>query len=390
MQTSSKQLLKPKSICITPIDGDSNNCKIVMEPFERGYGHTLGNTLRRILLSSMDGVAVTGVKIDGIFHEYAVIDGVMEDVVDILLNLKGLVFKLHGTDSVIVRLQKSGSGLVTGADIQLTHEVDLLNSEHVICSLSKNGSIDMEIKIEVGRGYQTVGSRRERGDSVGDGWIMLDATFSPIHRVSFNVENARVEQQTDLDKLILEVESNGVISPEEAIRSASKILIEQVLVFAGLEHMPETETVASKLIPIKEEPEVDPIFLELVDNLELTVRSANCLKHLNINYLGDLVTFSESELLRTPNLGKKSLTEVKELLDARNLRLGMTLENWPPLSLKRKNFSAPIKEKDAEDRIEVEADAEAQATVVLSDDISTEAVVTETVVVSKSKSKAGK
>ena len=171
MQTSSKQLLKPKSICITPIDGDNNNCKIVMEPFERGYGHTLGNTLRRILLSSMDGVAVTGVKIDGIFHEYAVIDGVMEDVVDILLNLKGLVFKLHGTDSVIVRLQKSGSGLVTGADIQLTHEVDLLNSEHVICSLSKNGSIDMEIKIEVGRGYQTVGSRRERGDSISDGWI---------------------------------------------------------------------------------------------------------------------------------------------------------------------------------------------------------------------------
>ena len=351
MQTSSKQLLKPKSISITPIDGNSNNCKIVMEPFERGYGHTLGNTFRRILLSSMDGVAVTGVKIDGIFHEYAVIDGVMEDVVDILLNLKGLVFKIHGSDSVVVRLSKSGSGIVTGGDIKLTSDVDLLNPEHIICSLSKNGSIEMEIKIEVGRGYQTVSSRRERGESLGEGWIMLDSSFSPIYRVAFNVENARVEQQTDLDKLILEVESNGVISPEDAIRSASKILIEQVLVFAGLEHMPETETVVSKLVPVKEEPEVDPIFLELVDNLELTVRSANCLKHLNINYLGDLVTFSESDLLRTPNLGKKSLTEVKELLEARGLKLGMQLENWPPQSVKRKNlFTAPV--KDVEQKVE--------------------------------------
>lgn len=336
MQALNKQLLKPKSISIAAIDGDNNNCKIVMEPFARGYGHTLGNALRRVLLSSMTGVAVTSVKIAGITHEYSPITGVNEDVVDILLNLKGLVFKLHGKDSVTLKLLKKGPAIITGADITLTHDVELLNPEHMICTLVSKNELDIEITVASGVGYETASTRRAEADTETAGVIHLDAGFSPVTRVMFNVENARVEQKTDLDKLVLEVETNGVVTPEDAVRSASKLLIEQLLVFAGLEHMPETQSITSKLAKVKEEPEVDPMFLELVDNLELTVRSANCLKHLDINYLGDLVQFSENDLLRTPNLGKKSLTEIKELLDDRGLKLGMTIDNWPPASAKKK------------------------------------------------------
>jgi len=338
MTDTEKQLLKPKSINVSQIDGNSNNCKVVMEPFERGYGHTLGNALRRVLLSSMTGVAVTEVKIDGVSHEYSVIEGISEDVVDILLNLKGLIFKLHNKNKTVLKLSKSGIAVVRGSDITLTHDVELLNPEHVICNITKNVTLDMEITIEHGVGYQTAQARQAESTagSVATGAIQLDASFSPVHRVMFNVENARVEQKTYLDKLVLEVETNGVISPEDAVRNASKILIEQLLVFAGLEHMPDIQGSQAKLVKPKEEPEVDPMFLELVDNLELTVRSANCLKHLDINYLGDLVQFSEGELLRTPNLGKKSLTEIRELLDARGLRLGMVIENWPPAAIKKK------------------------------------------------------
>lgn len=340
---TAKQLLKPKSINISPIDGDNNNCKIVMEPFERGYGHTLGNALRRVLLSSMAGSAVTKVKIAGVSHEYAAIDGVSEDVVDVLLNLKGLVFKMHNKNSVTLRLNQKGPKVVCGRDITLSHDVEILNPDHVICTLNKNIEIDVELLVEDGVGYHAaqIGMLEEvvkdkdatEEETNSSGWIRLDAGFSPVTRVMFNVENARVEQKTDLDKLVLEVETNGVITPEDAVRTASKLLIEQLLVFAGLEHMPELESVTNKLAKVKEEPEIDPIFLELVDNLELTVRSANCLKHLDINYLGDLIQFTENELLRTPNLGKKSLTEVKELLEARGLKLGMVIENWPPAAI---------------------------------------------------------
>lgn len=336
MQASSSQLLKPKSITILPIEGEANNCKIVMEPFERGYGHTLGNALRRVLLSSMTGAAVTQVKITGVSHEYSTIEGVSEDMVDILLNLKGLVFKLHGKDSVTLKLAKKGAGSCTGRDITLTHDVEILNPDHVICNLTAKSQIEIELVVESGVGYQTAQTRMSAQETITTGAVCIDAGFSPVTRVMFNVENARVEQRTDLDKLVLEVETNGIITPEEAVRSASKLLIEQLLVFAGLEHMPETQTISSKLAKVKDEPEVDPMFLELVDNLELTVRSANCLKHLNINYLGDLVQFSENELLRTPNLGKKSLTEIKELLENRGLRLGMMLDNWPPAVIKKK------------------------------------------------------
>lgn len=332
------QLLKPKSIHISAIEENGNNCKIVMEPFERGYGHTLGNALRRVLLSSMTGSAVTRVKISGVSHEYAAIDGVSEDIVDILLNLKGLVFKMHNKDSITLRLNTTGPKVVYGHDITLTHDVEILNPEHIICTLNKNIAIDMELHIEAGVGYQAaqIGMIDEAEETSAAGWIRLDAGFSPVTRVMFNVENARVEQKTDLDKLVMEIETNGVITPEDAVRTASKLLIEQLLVFAGLEHMPEIESVGNKLAKVQTEPEIDPVFLELVDNLELTVRSANCLKHLDINYLGDLIQFSENELLRTPNLGKKSLTEIKELLDVRNLKLGMKIENWPPVAVKKK------------------------------------------------------
>ena len=333
---ANNQLLKPKSINIMPIAGDNNNCKIVMEPFERGYGHTLGNALRRVLLSSMTGAAVTRVKIVGVTHEYAVIDGISEDVVDILLNLKGLIFKLHSRNSVTLSLKQNGAKIVRGSDIALTHDVEIMNPEHVICNITKNVDIELELVVESGIGYQASHLPNSEESTVAAGWIHLDAGFSPVTRVMFNVENARVEQKTDLDKLVLEIETNGVITPEDAVRTASKLLIEQLLVFAGLEHMPELETATHKLAKAKEEPEIDPVFLELVDNLELTVRSANCLKHLDINYLGDLVQFSENELLRTPNLGKKSLTEIKELLEARGLRLGMNLDPWPPSAAKKK------------------------------------------------------
>ena len=339
MQNNETQLLKPKSITITPINNNQNNCKIVMEPFERGYGHTLGNSLRRILLSSMVGFAVTEVKIDNVSHEYSSIDGITEDVIDIILNIKGLLFKIYGKDKVVLRLEKKGSGVVYAKNIQLSQSVELLNPDHIICTINKdNVVLGMDITVECGRGYQTVASRQfnNKADSIVTGNIQVDASFSPVQRVVFNVDNARVEQRTDLDRLVLEVETNGIISPGEAIKSASKLLIDQLLVFAGLEHMPDISPPITKLSQVADEPEVDPIFLELVDNLELTVRSANCLKHLDINYIGDLVTYSESELLRTPNLGKKSLTEIKEILDARNLRLGMAIDNWPPSSIKKK------------------------------------------------------
>ncbi|MBP9742218.1 MAG: DNA-directed RNA polymerase subunit alpha, partial [Burkholderiales bacterium] len=287
------QLLKPKSISIMPIEGEGNSCKIVMEPFERGYGHTLGNALRRVLLSSMIGAAVTRVKFVGVAHEYAVIDGVSEDVVDILLNLKGLIFKLYNRNSVSLRLRKDGPAVITASDIELSHDVEILNPEHIICTLTKEVTFDLEMVVETGIGYRASSWTDQEEETVASGWINLDAGFSPVTRVMFNVENARVEKKTDLDKLILEVETNGVMTPEDAVRIASKLLIEQLLVFAGLEHMPEVETVTHKLSKVKEEPEVDPMILELVDNLELTVRSANCLKHLDINYLGDLVKMSE-------------------------------------------------------------------------------------------------
>ena len=321
--------LKPRNIDVEAVG--PNHAKVIMEPFERGYGHTLGNALRRILLSSMAGYAPTEVQITGVVHEYSTIDGVREDVVDILLNLKGVVFKLHNREEVSLTLRKQGPGAVTAADIELSHDVEIINPNHVIATLTDNGKLEMQIKIEKGRGYVPGNLRGFADDhSRAIGRIVLDASYSPIRRVSYSVESARVEQRTDLDKLVLDIETNGVISPEEAVRESARILMEQLSVFAALEG--STETIEA---PARGTPQIDPILLRPVDDLELTVRSANCLKAENIYYIGDLIQRTENELLKTPNLGRKSLNEIKEVLAARGLTLGMKLENWPPLGLER-------------------------------------------------------
>lgn len=320
--------LKPRIINVESLG--AGRSVVEMEPFERGYGHTLGNALRRVLLSSMVGYAPTEVTIAGVVHEYSTLDGVQEDVVDLLLNLKGVVFKLHNRDSITLTLKKSGAGVVLASDIELPHDVEIINPEHVIANLTDNGKLDMQIKVEKGRGYVPGNVRRLSEDANKTiGRIILDASFSPVRRVSYAVESARVEQRTDLDKLIINIETNGVISAEEAIRQSARILVDQLSVFAALEG---TETTSEALTQV---PAVDPILLRPVDDLELTVRSANCLKSENINYIGDLIQRSENELLKTPNLGRKSLNEIKEVLASRGLTLGMRLDNWPPAGFEK-------------------------------------------------------
>jgi len=320
----SNDILTPRIIDVQNIS--PLHAKVVMEPFERGYGYTLGNALRRILLSSMTGYAPTEVKIAGVVHEYSTLDGVQEDVVDILLNIKGVVLKLHASEEVTLRLTKTGKGVVTASDIEASHDVEILNPDHVIAHLTTGGKLDLQLKISSGRGYMPATLRQNSQDEKSIGTIFLDASFSPIRRVSYTVESARVEQRTDLDKLIMDIETNGVVDPEEAIRYAARVLVQQLSVFADLESTPvptEQPTV----------PQIDPVLLRPVDDLELTVRSANCLKVENIYYIGDLIQRTEAELLRTPNLGRKSLNEIKEVLASRDLTLGMKLDNWPPANL---------------------------------------------------------
>lgn len=326
MQNSTSEFLKPRQIDVDTLS--ATRAKVSMQPFERGFGHTLGNALRRILLSSMNGFAPTEVSIDGVLHEYSTLEGVQEDVVDILLNIKGVVFRLHGRSDVTVSLNKSGAGVVRAGDIELPHDVEIINPDHVICHLADKGSIAMEIKVEQGRGYQPVSGRRQGKDHTKIGAIQLDASFSPISRVSFDVEAARVEQRTDLDSLILDIETNGAIDPEEAVRTAARILIDQMSIFADLQGTP---------VEVEEEkaPPIDPVLLRPVDDLELTVRSANCLKAEDIYYIGDLIQRTETELLKTPNLGRKSLNEIKEVLASKGLTLGSKLEAWPPAGLEK-------------------------------------------------------
>ena len=326
MQTS---LLKPKIISVEAIS--PNQAKVVMEPFERGYGHTLGNALRRVLLSSMVGYAPTEVSIAGVVHEYSTLDGVQEDVVNLLLNLKGIVFRLQSRDEVTLTLRKEGPGVVTAKDIELPHDVEIINPEQVIANLSAGGKLDMQIKVEKGRGY-VPGNMRQYADEATKliGRIVLDASFSPVRRVSYAVESARVEQRTDLDRLVMTIETNGVLTPEEAIRQSAGILVDQLVVFAALENNQSTGDVSPSRSPM-----VDPMLLRPVDDLELTVRSANCLKAENIYYIGDLIQRTENELLKTPNLGRKSLNEIKDVLAARGLTLGMKLDSWPPAGLEK-------------------------------------------------------
>lgn len=326
MQGSVTEFLKPRLVDIEQVS--STHAKVTLEPLERGFGHTLGNALRRILLSSMPGCAVTEVEIDGVLHEYSTKEGVQEDILEILLNLKGLSVRVQGKDDVILTLNKSGIGPVTAADITHNVDVEIVKPQHVLCHLTdENAAISMRIKIQRGRGYVPASARiHSEEDERPIGCLLVDACYSPVERISYNVEAARVEQRTDLDKLVIEMETNGTIDPEEAIRRAATILAEQLEAFVDLRDVRQPEMK-------KEKPEFDPILLRPVDDLELTVRSANCLKAEAIHYIGDLVQRTEVELLKTPNLGKKSLTEIKDVLASRRLSLGMRLENWPPVSI---------------------------------------------------------
>lgn len=326
MQNSVNEFLTPRVIKVD--EKSATRALVTLEPLERGFGHTLGNALRRILLSSMPGCAVTEVEMDGVLHEYSAIEGVQEDVIEILLNLKGVALVMNGKDEAELTLSASGSGVVTAGDIQVDHDIEIRNPEHVICTVTGEQPLMIRVVAQRGRGYSPADSRIDSDDETRSiGRLQLDASFSPIRRVSYVVDSARVEQRTDLDKLVIDLETNGTIDPEEAIRRAATILQQQLAVFVDLEG--QTQAAAAEAAD-----EVDPILLRPVDDLELTVRSANCLKAENIYYIGDLVQRTEVELLKTPNLGKKSLTEIKDVLASRGLSLGMRLENWPPASLK--------------------------------------------------------
>ncbi len=329
MQDLTVEFLRPRLVEAKTIG--KHHSKITIEPLERGFGHTLGNALRRIMLSSMPGCAVTEVRIEGVLHEYSTLAGVQEDVIDILMNLKSLPVIMHNRSEAVVTLNKKEAGVVVADDIELTDDVELVDPTHHIATLSKDATLDMELTIRRGRGYETVESRLNNAEeSRSVGVIHLDASFSPINRIAYSVEDARVEQLTDLDRLVLDIESNGSIDPEVAVRRAATILHDQISVFVNLE-----ESMAQS--QIVEEPEIAPSLLKPVDDLDLTVRSANCLKAENIYYIGDLVQHSETELLKTPNLGKKSLTEIKDVLAQRDLTLGSTVENWPPASLAKED-----------------------------------------------------
>ncbi|OAV25518.1 DNA-directed RNA polymerase subunit alpha [Moraxella catarrhalis] len=323
--TNTTEFLTPSAINVDTVN--ETTAKVTLEPLERGFGHTLGNALRRILLSSLSGAAVVEAEIEGVDHEYSTLEGLQEDVLDLLLNLKSLAIILHDQNEAYLTLDKQGAGVVTAADLELPHNVEIANPDLVLGTLSERGHLKMRLHVVTGRGYEPANQRREDANSKIIGRLKLDASFSPIIRVAYDVENARVEQRTDLDKLIIELETNGTIDPEEAIRKAATILQQQIAIFVDLEAEEAPE-------PIKEKEEIDPVLLRPVDDLELTVRSANCLKAENIYYIGDLVQRSETELLKTPNLGKKSLTEIKDVLASKNLELGMRLDNWPPSDLR--------------------------------------------------------
>ena len=327
MTVSAHQVLRPRGPNIERLG--ANRAKVVIEPLERGYGHTLGNALRRVLLSSIPGFAITEVEIDGVLHEYTTVEGLQEDVLEVLLNLKDVAIRMHNAEHTTLSLQAKGPGIVTAGDIKVDHNVEILNPDHVICTLTKDTALNMRLKIERGFGYQPATARRRPDEETRTiGRLVLDASFSPVRRVAYAVEAARVEQRTDLDKLVLDIETNGTIDAEDAIRTAADILTDQLSVFGDFTQRERGPAKTSAT-------GVDPVLLRPIDDLELTVRSANCLKAENIYYIGDLIQRTEVELLKTPNLGKKSLTEIKEVLAQRGLSLGMKLENWPPAGLQQ-------------------------------------------------------
>lgn len=324
-------ILKPRLIEVKPVNLENPwHSKVVIGPLERGFGYTLGTALRRILLSSIPGAAIVRVTIKDVVHEFSTIPGVEEDGIDIVLNLKGIAFILKGRNEATLELKKTGPGVVVAGDFELKEGVEIINPQHVIAHLAEGAELSMTVEVVRGYGHRIADTEEESDLNSGRpvGTLGVDASFSPIRRVAYTVENTRVEQRTDLDKLIIDLETNGTIEPEEAIRRAVSILQEQLSIFVDLQSHED------KQFSVFAQPEFDPVLLKPVDDLELTVRSANCLKAENIYYIGDLVQRSEQELLKTPNLGKKSLTEIKEVLATRSLSLGMNIPNWPPAGLK--------------------------------------------------------
>jgi len=346
------KFLTARTIGVTAIN--KFRSQVTLGPLERGFGNTLGNALRRILLSSMPGAAIVEVTIAGVLHEFSTLEGVKEDVIEILQNLKGVAIRLNVGSEATLHLEKEGPCVVTASDIQLTHDVEIINPEHIIATLTKKTKLSMTLRVIQGRGYQVASIEHNAEEEIFEdsadkkheftvNSLKLDASFSPIKKISYTVENARVEQRTNLDKLIIDIETNGTIDPESAIRRAATILQEQISVFVELksEHEQVSQTV---------EPKIDPLLLKPVDDLELTVRSANCLKSENIFYIGDLVQKSEAELLKAPNLGKKSLNEIKDVLSAHSLSLGMTIKNWASASASLIRETKSTKEDQKENK----------------------------------------
>ena len=318
-----RELLKPSEINLNPGKDPEKFSKITVEPLERGYGTTLGNALRRVLLSSLQGVAVFGIKIDGVLHEFSSINGVREDVTDIVLSVKKIIFRADFSGIKRLTIEKTGPGVVTAGDINLTDDIEVINSDLVLCTLDENSSIRIELSIKTGNGYVPAEQNRDEDSPIG--MIPVDSLFSPVTNVAYSVENAREGESLDYDRLTLEVETNGSVAPEDAVAFSARILQDQLMPFINFDE-PEEEIIEED----ENELEFNAALLKKVDELELSVRSANYLKNDSIVYIGDLILKSENEMLRTPNFGRKSLNEIKEVLTQMGLSLGMDVPTWPP------------------------------------------------------------
>ena len=337
LKESWQMLSVPSNVVVKDGIDPMKNATIIMEPFERGFGNTLGNALRRVLLSSIAGFAPTSIKIDGVLHEYGVVSGVKEDVTSIIMNVKSLVVNKPDSSSCVLKISSNKPGPLMAGSIEASNGIEIINKDLVICTLNKDSKIDMQINVECGKGYVTADQNKKSESSIGV--IFLDAMFSPIRRVSYKVENARVGQITDYDKLIMEIDTNGTITPQDALGVAAKIIQEQLEIFVNFD--------VSKILDLKKdvgsEPEFNKNLLKTIDELELSVRSYNCLKNENITYVGDLVMRTEAEMLKTSNFGRKSLNELKENLKSMGLTFGAKLTNWPPKNIEE---LSKIKNKD--------------------------------------------
>ncbi len=323
IQKNWQELIKPSKLHVEPGHNPRREATVVAEPLERGFGMTLGNGLRRILLSSLQGAAVTAIQIDGVLHEFSSIPGVREDVTDIVLNIKSLGIRMHSEGPKRMALKANGPCEVTAGMIQAGHDIEIMDPELVICTLDKGASLNMELTVSTGKGYVPAAQNRQEDSPIG--LIPVDAIFSPVRKVAYKVENTRVGQVTDYDKLSMKIETNGAVTPEDAVALAARILQDQLQLFINFD-----EPTAMSAADREDELPFNKNLLRKVDELELSVRSANCLKNDNIIYIGDLVQKTEAEMLRTPNFGRKSLNEIKEVLSQMGLHLGMEIAGWPP------------------------------------------------------------